>query len=259
MLGLSLSEYDLRYNPFVSDSCSATADSETAGCLSAPAFQFSSSKRKVTRKGDNHIAHNKSNTLQFPPLTNTEPILDSNSVDFDPHENFRSLCLLYADFNRPVFLEQITQFIAGAATSKIELTSIANAIKVKKRLLGKKTRVGRPRGEDDRDWLVRVKTEAWQRHVLGWEWSRIAVEAGMRPTRPNVRTIQRRQDKYAAMIWLALPTHPEDPVDLSKLLDQIKIQQWLWVQVGLPFADLPEGCKKIVMALAPRGKHAVRI
>ena len=33
--------------------------------------------------------------------------------DDDPHGKFRKLCMLYGDFNRAVFLDEILKFIAG--------------------------------------------------------------------------------------------------------------------------------------------------
>ncbi len=35
-------------------------------------------------------------------------------------------------------------------------------------------------------------------------------------------------------------------------LETQRLRQWLWLKAGLPFKELSEGCKKIVLTLASR-------
>jgi len=39
--------------------------------------------------------------------------MDAHPPDDDPHAKFRELCIVYGDFNRAAFLEEILNFIAG--------------------------------------------------------------------------------------------------------------------------------------------------
>jgi hypothetical protein len=176
-------------------------------------------------------------------------------MDEDGHGPFRDSCVIYGDFYRPVFLEEFVRWFVRSA-DKAELAVLRKAVRVRAAAIRKGGKRGRPRARDDDEWLIKAKVETWQRHILGWSWPQIAIEAGLEPTRPNCRTLQRRQDEFAAMIWRALPPYAEQPERLKTLLESKAIQQLLWVRVGLPFKTHPEECKKIVLALAPRGLKA---
>ena len=177
------------------------------------------------------------------------------------HGSFRDLCLVYSDFNRPVFLEAIQDWFIRSA-NKEELKALREAISIRASNLRKAGggNRGRPRGRDDAEWLGKAKQEAYWRHVLGLTWPQVAAKAGLLPTKPNLRTLQRRQDQLAAIVWSACRQFDSgiDQERLKRHLERAPFQQWLRGKAGLPFRDLPEVCKKIVLGLVPRGPAAVR-
>jgi hypothetical protein len=182
---------------------------------------------------------------------------EKDPLDYDPHGHFRDLCMLYGDSNRPVFLNEIREwFIRGA--NKQELSEIRKAVGARAKGLRGGGKRGRPRARDDENFLIRARLTAWRRVVLRWTWKQIVREAGLKATKPNERTVQRRVDYLAAMIWRALPDArlAEDAERLRKILELKPIQDLLRFEVGLPFRDHPEECKKIVLELAPRGLKA---
>jgi hypothetical protein len=118
--------------------------------------------------------------------------MSAQPPDDDPHGDFRNLCMLYGDFNRGVFLEEILNFIAGFGATKAELSAIRTAVQKRAKQLPKRPRKGRPRAEEDREWMQRAIAAAYRKHVLGWSWSRVTESLGMKPTKPNIRTVQRQ-------------------------------------------------------------------
>jgi hypothetical protein len=189
--------------------------------------------------------------------------------DADGHGPFRDLCLIYGDFRRTVFLQEIINWFVRSA-SKAELAALRKAVSLRSAEVGKGGKRGRPRGRDDADWLVKVKVAAWHRIVDGWTWRKIAEAEGLKPNHNNIRTMEytlsRRQDQYAAIIWEACRSIPgvlkpgaDSDTNLASLQEGLKTQylrQWLWLKAGLPFKDLPDGCSKIVLTLASRGEVA---
>lgn len=166
------------------------------------------------------------------------------------HDSFRDQCMLYGDFNRPVFLEEIVSFVRGA--SKSEIVEIREAIRRRASCLKTGGKKGRPRGQDDRDWCRKAFRVAWRRHVLEMKWPDIAKAEGLNLTKTNLRTIQRRRDEYAALIWKNLPPYVPGP-NLSDVLKERQIQSQLRRETGIPFNTHPTECTKLVLALAPRG------
>lgn len=184
--------------------------------------------------------------------------MDSDAGTPSKHDSFRYDCMLYGDFNRPVFLEEILRFISSAITSKAELAAIRKAVlKRTKRI--ETSRRGRPRAWDDEAWIQKAITTAFRRHVLGWSWPKIATEAKIQPTKPNIRTLQRQELLFAELIFDSLPTNGcwETGAYGERLretaFDTKATQRWISGQTGLPFEERPEECKKIVIALAPLG------
>jgi hypothetical protein len=201
------------------------------------------------------------------PIQHDTPGAISN-FDADGHGPFRNMCLAYGDFYRPVFLQEIINWFIRSA-SKAELAALRKAVSVRSAQVSAGGKRGRPRGRDDADWLAKVKVATWRRIVEGRTWREIAELEGLKPTRENIRTIERtlsrRQDQYAAIIWEACsmagvwtPGAGSDInlVRLEKSLETQRLRQWLWSRAGLPFRDLPDGCKKIVLTLASRGGNA---
>lgn len=172
----------------------------------------------------------------------------------DPHENFRNLCLLYRDFNRPVFLEEITPFIDGASDS--EVTAISRAVRMRAKRLPTKAR-GRPSATDDPEWLQQAFTEAEQRIVLKREWSQIATSAGLKPTEANERTLKRRHDQYAYALWKALPADRRDWAPERIVADRT-LRRWLRSQLELPFDSHPKECEMIVIGLLCRSRDIIQ-
>jgi hypothetical protein len=180
------------------------------------------------------------------------------------------MCLVYGDFQRPVFLEEITNFISSASVD--ELRAVREAIQTRTRALRGQRSKGRPRAQEDRQFMTAAKIEAYYRYALGWDWKKVAEEEKLWPTKRRtsldkiIRTYERRMDRLAAMIYRAVPliyvqrSDPRSgPVTVSLkpgVLDHKPLQQWLWVQVSLPFRRMPDACKKIVEALYPRGLQA---
>lgn len=179
-------------------------------------------------------------------------------MDNDPHGHFRDLCLVYGDFYRDVFLEEFEQwFIRGA--SQHEVSRIRKSVQARAKALRQKGgKRGRPRGRDDECFLYKARVVAWHRIVEGWSWPKIAQAAGLTPTKPNIRTVQRQCDHLAAIIWQSLPQpgHADQPEKLDRDVDSKSIQHLIRIRTGLPFHSHPEQCKKIVVQLAPRGGRA---
>jgi hypothetical protein len=190
----------------------------------------------------------------------------------EAHGPFRNMCLVYGDFYRSVFLQEIINWFIRSA-SGTELTALRKAMTSRSDTLPKRGKRGRPRARDDSQWLVAVKTDAWRRIVEGRTWKSIAECEGLKPSRADIRTIERtrsrRQDEYAAIIWSA-SVHADvwrsaDMVEsnlrrLSDAMNTPRFRQWLWVKAALfgPSSDNEwvEGCKKIVLTLTPRGGRA---
>jgi hypothetical protein len=174
----------------------------------------------------------------------------------DPrHAPFLNHCLLYADFNRPVLLNAILRWFVESADAN-ELKRLRHAIRDRAKALRRPGKKGRPRAEHTLKWISASARLVWQREILHWPWPKIAAAAGLKPTKPNLRTLQNRRDHYAMLVWRAasrLTSRADQPEVLSKMLDSTRNQRWFRSQLGLPFDTHPEECRKIVLALIPRG------
>jgi hypothetical protein len=206
-------------------------------------------------------------------------------MDADGHGKFRDLCTKYGDFYRPVFQSEILNYLKTG--SRAELKAIRKAVQEREKQLRKhgktlrpgeqfdaewlkearfpltpvqpRGRRGRPRAHSDRDWIAKAGREAWQRHVLGWNWRKIAEHAGLRPSKENwqgvERILRRRMDQYAALVWNAIPLAARGPAGLREgSLDDRTTQYCLRDKAGLPFDSHPDQCKKLVLKLARRGQ-----
>jgi len=192
--------------------------------------------------------------------------------DADGHGHFRDLCLVYGDFHRAVFLQEIiTWFLHNA--SKAELACLRKAVAARAGKISKGGRRGRPRAQEDSDWLLAARRIVWRRIVDGWTWPRVAEMEGMRPDKKNFHTIERtlgrRRDRFAALIWKACSDFSlwragdSSEVNLERLhraLESQQFRQYLWVKAGLfgPSADGKwiDGCGKIIERLYFRGQTA---
>jgi hypothetical protein len=170
------------------------------------------------------------------------------------HTQFLDLCLLYGDFNRPVFLEAILRSFVESAGPK-ELAALRRALRDRANALKRYGKRGRPSAEHDPDWIRRSLQIVWQREILHWPWRKIAASAGLKPTRPSIRTLQLRRDLYALLVWHALPTRADRPQALKRLLESKPIQRMLRSHLSLPFDSHPQECTSIVRALVPRGLY----
>jgi hypothetical protein len=181
--------------------------------------------------------------------------MDAHPPADDPHAKFRELCMLYSDFNRAVFLEEILNFIAGFGATKAELSAIRTAVQERTKQLAKRAQRGRPRAEQSEAWMQSALTAAYRKRVLGWSWSRVTESVGMKPTKPNIRTVQRRVQQYAEFTFDAVaPLNIWEPGQLRRklrdgVLDSKRVQLQLKSKTGLPFDTRPEECKKLIEAL----------
>jgi len=183
--------------------------------------------------------------------------MDGHSPNADPHAKFRELCILYGDFNRGVFLEEILNFIAGFGATKTELSAIRTAVQKRTRRLAKRPQRGRPRAGESDAWMQKALTAVYRKRVLGWSWSRVTESSGMKPTKPNIRTVQRQSEQVAEIIADAIPAEWWETVVVSgrygrKLregaLDSRKLRLWLISKTGLRFDTRPEECKNVAEA-----------
>jgi hypothetical protein len=126
--------------------------------------------------------HECSDTEHVAPTTIPEMSLDpALDMDIDGHGPFRNMCLIYGDFHRTVFLQEIIDWFIRSA-SNTELAALRRAVALRSNALPKGSKRGRPRARDDSDWLVGVKTDAWRRIVEGRTWKSIAEGEGLKPS-----------------------------------------------------------------------------
>jgi hypothetical protein len=99
--------------------------------------------------------------------------------------------------NRSVFLQGIYRFCWKA--NRAELEELRKAIRRREAKLRPKSgkKRGRPRAGTDPAWMSGAHTVRFGMTVLGWTWARAAVESGLKPTKANIRTVQRRQKQLA--------------------------------------------------------------
>jgi len=176
----------------------------------------------------------------------------SSLADDHRHSEFLDLCTLYGDFNRPVFLEAIRHSFLESA-SAAELESLRRAIRDRAKSLRQHVKKGRPRAEQSSAWISSTLKLVWMRDIEGQSWRQIALAAGLKPTRPNLRTLQVRRDLFAVLVRKALPPRTDDPAHLDKLLDNKRVQLLLRSRLALPFLTHPRESRKIVQVLVSRG------
>ena len=177
--------------------------------------------------------------------------------DEDPHSVFRTMCMAFGDANRAVFLEEILNFIEGFGASPAELAAIRTAVRKRAKQLAKRGKRGRPRAQENKAWLQKAAAAAFRKRVLGWSWSRVTESMGMKPTKPNVRTVQRRELQFAEFIADAISSLGVwEPGQLGRkfrggVVDSKRYQRAMTRKTGLPFEERPAECEKLVLALAP--------
>jgi hypothetical protein len=172
-------------------------------------------------------------------------------------EDFLELCSLCRNFNRPLFLREIVEFV-GSASDK-ELADLRESIAQRARSLkANRGMRGRPRGRSDKNWLKHAKDVAWQRHVKKWTWRKIAEVEGLKPTKENYRTLERRRNSYAAVVWETifetLGGGDPSPERIKQALESVRMRQSLVSRVGIPFRDAPTECTDFALALVPFGR-----
>ena len=176
----------------------------------------------------------------------------SSHPDDPRHSEFLDLCLLYGDFNRPVFLKAIRHcFLESASTAELE--SLRRAFRDRAKSLRQHVKKGRPRAEQSAAWISSTLKLVWMRDIEGKSWRQIAQAAGLKPTRPNLRTVQVRRDLFAVLVLKALPPRTDDPAHLDNFLDNKRVQLLLRSRLALPFLTHPRESRKIVQVLVSRG------
>lgn len=175
---------------------------------------------------------------------------------------FRELCSLCVDFNRPLFLEEILGFICSA--NKEELAKLRKDIADRtKNLKAHRGKRGRPGRHSDVEQRTRNRIVAWQYHVQNWRWAKIAKANGLEPTRGNIRTLVRWRDAFAEEVWNALNDVPRNWPTLTterirEVLKNRTVRNWLRNKTKLPIREFPQECEKIILALAPIGQKVSR-
>jgi hypothetical protein len=186
----------------------------------------------------------------------SEPHRDGAHQD-ERHDAFRNLCMMYGDFNRSIFLEEILQFVGSAAANSDELATIRAALQKRAKQLAKRKRRGRPRAFESSAWIQKAMSAAFRKRVLGWSWSRVTESVGMKPTKANIRTVQRREQQFAEFVLGALSSLGVwEPAQFGKkfrsgVADSKRYQRAMMGKTGLPFEERPAECEKLVLALAP--------
>jgi len=61
-------------------------------------------------------------------------------------------------------------------------------------------RRGRPRAEANIDWIAGTWAVMSARSSMGWTWKQATIASGLKPTKANIRTVQRREDQFARLI-----------------------------------------------------------
>jgi hypothetical protein len=158
-----------------------------------------------------------------------------------------------SEMRRSVFLEALA-WISSSATPA-QLQALRRAIVHRLKSL-KHTAKGRPRAEESRQWREATAKLVWQREVEGWPWPQVAEAAGLKPTKPNLRTLQNRRDHYALLLWKQLPAAADDAQSLRRLLESKRLQRQLQSCLALPFNQHPAKCRQLVLKLAPIGLRA---
>jgi len=180
----------------------------------------------------------------------------SSPEDDSCHSEFLNLCLFYGDFNRPAFLEAIRHWFIESA-SAAELKSLRSAIRDRAAALRRQHKKGRPRAEQSPAWISSTLKLVWMHDVEGKSWRKIASAIGLRPTDDNLRTLRNRRDHYAMLVWREVAGRGGGPEALSGMLESKHFQRLLRSKLALPFDSHPAECKKLVLAIAPRGLEAV--
>lgn len=189
------------------------------------------------------------------------PSSDEYPYHRDQHDWFRDYCMLYGDFNRPVLLEEILLFIGVANRS--EVSEIRRAVQNRTKRFKGERKKGRPAAEKDWEWMSLAQTEAWRMYALGWDWKKVVEAEGVKPTETSYRTLQRRLDRLAGMLYGALPQWARGHeilgyvcVPLEQAVSMPQVQQMIRMKIRLPFQSHPDECRKVVLGLIPRGRDA---
>jgi len=175
----------------------------------------------------------------------------------DPHEILLNLCLAYGDFNRPAFLEAIRHWFVNSA-SPSELAELRRAIRDRANDLKHTSKKGRPIAAHDPVWIRRALQIVWQKEILHWHWRKIAAASGLKPTKDSIRTLQNRCDRYALLVWNAIPpvvSSGDHRRAFSKMLDSKPIQRLLRSRLSLPFHTHPRESRRLVQSLTARGAN----
>jgi len=175
----------------------------------------------------------------------------------NPREPFLDLCLLYSDFNRPVFLEAFLNSFVDSA-SPAEMKTLRRALRDRARALRRSRKKGRPRAEKSWAWIRSTMKLVWHREIDGWSWPRIATALGIKPTKPNIRTLRNRTNHLATLVWQALPAPANNLKALNKWLNNRSIQRFLRSRFALPFNTHPQESKKLVLKLLRREELSSR-
>jgi hypothetical protein len=172
-------------------------------------------------------------------------------------EEFREKVFHYSSYFPHLFLEDVEDFVWSASTGWLE--RIEKAIAQRKDVLRRPSnRAGRPREEHNPKWIATACRVCHAKHVEGRSWRKIAKSERMVPGKPSERTLTRKRDDFAELIFLWLRGFGVTEKNLDQSLDAPKIRTSLQCKFGLPFGSHTAESVKLVRGLFPIGKQLRR-
>jgi hypothetical protein len=174
-----------------------------------------------------------------------------------PLEEFRNKILEYYSSFPHLFLGDIENFVWSAPIGRLE--RIEKAIAQRRDVLKRPSkRRGRPREENDPEWIAKACRVAMAKHVEGLSWRKIAKREGMRSGKPSQRTLSRQRDDFAELVFLRLDGFGVTETILEQSLGAPKIWRDLQYTFRIPFDSRTAEAVKLVRELFPIGRQLKR-
>jgi hypothetical protein len=99
---------------------------------------------------------------------------------------------------------------------------------------------------DSDAWIQKAMTAAFRKRVLGWSWSRVTESLGTKSTKPNIRTVQRREVQFAELVLRTLASlNVWKPGEFGRILKE---------RVGLQAFPKSPNAKHGVAVSGPAGR-----
>jgi len=181
----------------------------------------------------------------------------SARVPGDSLEEFRNRVLEYFSAFPNLFLGDVEIFVSSA--SAVQLKAIEKMIARRKTELDRPSnRRGRPREEYDPKWIATACRVSLSKHVEGLSWRKIAKGEGMVPGKPSQRTLSRKRDDFAELVFRWLNGLGVTEKNLDQSLDAPKIRTSLQWKFGIPFDSKKAEAARLVRELFPIGSQRKR-